>query len=353
MNNEKDQPFAPVYQSRASNTAVEPKGQISPMLVSVIIPAFNEEKNIGNCLKSLLCQDFPRDSFEVILVDNGSADRTAEIALSFASSLHLIILREENVRISGLRNLGASKACGEILVFMDADCAVPAPNWLQDVIALFQNGGQGVLGAFYRVPDNYSWVAHIWSRYQEETKRGNVSHVPAGNLLMRRSNFLQVGGFNELIQTNEDYELCKRVREAGLSVLADPALSVLHFGTPQTLAAFYRQQRWHGTDVARVYFRSSIADRNARAVLFALYTLCCEIGIGGGILWGILAGYWRLLGISCVAIWLPPVALSLRRILAQKRWRDFFPLSLLYLIYGLARANCLWNPARRKANRKK
>ncbi len=111
------------------------QGLIGETQVSIIIPAFNEARVIGKCLDSLTRLDFPPDHFEVILVDNGSADATVEIAKSFADRLNLTVLQKHGVKISALRNLGANAASGAILAFLDADC-LPPPSWLTDILAL-------------------------------------------------------------------------------------------------------------------------------------------------------------------------------------------------------------------------
>ena len=103
--------------------------QLPVVSVSIIIPALNEARMIGKCLDSLTQLDFPRDHFEVILVDNGSTDDTIKIARSFTDRLRLRILQKKGVRISGLRNLGAREAQGEVVAFLDADCLAPS-NWL-------------------------------------------------------------------------------------------------------------------------------------------------------------------------------------------------------------------------------
>ncbi len=308
--------------------------------ISVIVPALNEARVIGHCLESLAASDFPKEQFEVILVDNGSKDATVEIARSFSERMQVTILERRGVRISGLRNWGVKHASGEIVAFLDADCVAP-PSWLKDILAFAPKDGMGVIGANYLLPEGSTWVGRTWHDYQEAPKSGDVSHVPAGDLVMRREDFLQVGGFDESIQTNEDYELCERVRAAGMPVRAFPQLGVVHLGTAQSLKVFYRKQRWHGTHVVRVFLRDVFGSDNRNAVLFAAYTLFGLLGIIGGIAWAALGGPWLVPLLGVVALALPPSVLTARRILKGGRWRDFPALFTMYLTYGVARANAL------------
>jgi glycosyltransferase involved in cell wall biosynthesis len=308
--------------------------------VSIIIPALNEEKMIGRCLESLAQLDLPRDRFEVILVDNGSSDRTVSIARSFAERLNLRILEKTGVRISGLRNLGAREARGGVLAFLDADCLAPR-DWLDRILELTPARYGGIVGAYYLLPENSTWVGRIWHRYQEAEKSGEVSHVPAGDLIMRREDFLRLGGFDETIQTNEDYELCERVRAAGMKVQAFPQMGVVHLGTAQSLPVFFRKQAWHGTHVVKVFLRNIGGSHNLRAVLFAAYTLLCVSAMIGAITWSALGGPRLAPAIAMAALLLPAVALATRQTASSRRWTDFFPLTALYLTYGLARAKAL------------
>jgi glycosyltransferase involved in cell wall biosynthesis len=314
--------------------------EAASLSVSIIIPALNEEKMIERCLESLAQLDFPRDRFEVILVDNGSIDRTVAIAKSFEDRVKLTILKKTGVRISALRNLGAREARGSILAFLDADCLAPR-DWLDRIVELTPPQAAGIVGAHYLLPEDSSLVGRTWHRYQEAGKSGEVSHVPAGDLIMRREDFLRLGGFDETIQTNEDYELCERVRAAGMNVRAFPEIGVVHLGTAQSLRVFFRKQSWHGTHVVKVFLRNVSGSHNLKAVLFAAYTLLCAFAVFGALAWSAFGGPWRAPLVAVIALLLPPVALSIRRVASSKRWSDFFPLTALYLTYGLARAKAL------------
>ena len=322
-------------------TSITQPTPASVVSISIIIPALNEEKMIGLCLESLTRLTFARDRFEVLIVDNGSRDRTLAIAESFKDRLDLKVLQQANVRISALRNLGARAAAGEILAFLDADCLAPA-DWLDRIFALAPGDGAGVLGAHYLLPQDSSWVGRTWHRYQEAPKSGEVSHVPAGDLIMRREDFLKLGGFDETIQTNEDYELCERARKAGMHVRALPQIGVIHLGTAQSLRVFFRKQAWHGTHVIKVFLRHPLKSHNRKAVFFAGYTLLSLLSVAAGLAWAFAGrGPWLVPAVAVGALCLPPTMLAIRHVLSSRRYFDFFPLFALYLTYGIARAKAL------------
>jgi glycosyltransferase involved in cell wall biosynthesis len=331
--------MTPLEQAGSTAVAASPV-PLPAICVSIVIPALNEEKMIGRCLESLASLAFARERFEVLLVDNGSRDNTVAIAESFQERLNLRILQKTNVRISALRNLGAGAATGDIVAFLDADCLAPV-DWLDRIVELALEGA-GVLGAHYLLPTHSSWVGRTWHRYQEAPKSGEVSHVPAGDLIMRRDDFLRIAGFDETIQTNEDYELCDRARKAGMQVRAFPRIGVVHLGTAQSLRVFFRKQAWHGTHVIKVFLRDAMRSHNRKAVFFAAYTLLCLFALVLASAWAWLRlGPWWLPGVAMAALCLPPITLSVRQILASRRWSDFFPLFALYLTYGMARAKAL------------
>jgi glycosyltransferase involved in cell wall biosynthesis len=327
---------------QAASAATITKSVLTAVVsISIIIPALNEEKMIGRCLESLAQLAFAHDQFEVLVVDNGSRDKTLAIVESFKDRLRLKVLQQAGVRISALRNLGAGTASGDILAFLDADCMAPA-DWLDRIVALANADGAGVLGAHYLLPEDSSWVGRTWHRYQEAPKSGEVSHVPAGDLIMRREDFLKLGGFDESIQTNEDYELCDRARKAGMHVRAFPQIGVVHLGTAQSLRVFFRKQAWHGTHVIKVFLRDPLKSHNRKAVFFGAYTLLSLLAVAVGIVCALaLHGPWLLPAAGFVALCLPPIALTIRRVLSSRRYSDFFPLFALYLTYGIARARAL------------
>jgi glycosyltransferase involved in cell wall biosynthesis len=315
---------------------------VSDPQISVIIPVLNEQAVIGRCLESLSNNAFPKSAFEVIVVDNGSTDPTIDIAKSFEKTLALKVLRLEKVHISALRNRGAAEARGRFLAFLDADCLAPA-TWLSNAMRLFQDPQAGVIGAHYGIPDDSTWVGRVWCQDRFAEKVGNVPYVPAGDLLVDRKTFSAIGGFDESIQTNEDFELCERALAAGLPVRSFPALRVTHLGTPRTLLAFYRKQRWHGTHVFTIFLRDPKKKKNRHPVMLALYTSMCLAGILTGSIFGLLGASWRIPAFFAALLLLPLLAIGFVRSARRRKWGDVVPLTCLYLAFGLARARSVLN----------
>jgi len=310
--------------------------------ISVVIPVRNEETVIGRCLKALVENKFPKGSFEIIVVDNGSTDRTLEVVRSFQSVINLSILVHAGAHISALRNLGACSARGAVLAFLDADCITPE-NWLEEAALLLREPGNGVVGAHYQIPVDSTWVGRIWYEDRFASKIGDVSYIPSGNLIVRREDFVQVGGFDETIQTNEDFEFCQRALASGLSVRSYPTLRVLHLGTPRSLLSFYRKQRWHGTHVVTIFLRDRQRRRNLRPILLACYTLLCLGGLlVGSLTWSLGRG-WDVAIYSAVLLAFPLFLIALGSSIRRKKPSDVFALTLLYLTFGIARAFSLLN----------
>lgn len=316
---------------------------MSDIVVSVVVPAFNEERVIGSCLEALRMQDFPITRFEVIVIDNGSTDRTLRIVRSYAEVLNIRIEVRPGIFVSELRNAGAEIAAGKYLGFIDADCLV-APDWLLNLTARFKSNSEQVLGSRYKIPERSSWMARAW--YADTLVEGVVSYLPGGSLSITRKDFFSIGGFDASLETNEDYEFCQRARDAGLLVRADPCLAVTHLGTPQTLKEFFRKQRWHGTHVFKVFWRSLPKLRNTKAVLYTLYVLaaCCAC-IAGAAWW--LFSHSAVILIAAVGTGAAgPVALGVCRAFSDRRPALAIHLIILYFMYGIARVCSLTSAGR-------
>lgn len=305
-------------------------------LISIIVPALNEERMIGKCLAALAAQNADPDRFEIIVVDNGSVDSTVATVREFHSQLNLSILSNRG-HVSAVRNFGAAAARGEFLAFLDADCCAP-PGWLTRAIPLLQSGDGGVMGGYHAIPTPSSWIARAWWGDLSKTKKGQVSYIPSGTLLVSRRVFVELGGFDENLQTSEDFELCDRVASAGYQVLAYPELSTVHLGTPQTLRAFYRQHKWHGSGVRTAFFKNVFHPRFAKTVMLTVYTMFWALVTLLTVPVAILTSHLSLLAVGLSFLLLGAAIMSIRDAAIRKRPALIVPLIPLYIIYGLARS---------------
>jgi glycosyltransferase involved in cell wall biosynthesis len=319
---------------------IEAEASRAQCLFSVVIPVRNEEENIRKCLDSIRRMKFEPEMFEIIVVDNGSTDRTKEVAASFRGTLPLQILDKPNAYIAAVRNAGAAVARGRYLAFLDADCEV-RPDWLTVAGEVLSEGNFGVCGAFYLIPEGSSWIARHWYQIRDSKPAGEVSYLPAGDMLVCRKVFDKLHGFDESIQTNEDYEFCQRIRAGGLPIRCEPRLGVVHWGTPQSLSAFFKKNRWHGMHVFRVFLRNLPALHNFKAVSLAIYTLICILGVIAGALFGLRSGDFRILGMFLLATLFPAVLLGVHSAISSRRIQSALPMTVLYLTYAFARAWCL------------
>lgn len=326
-----------------------PTAERPEIIFSIIIPVLNEERHIPACFDALARMSAPRDSFQVLLIDNGSTDRTIEVARRYAVSFTLAIHSHPGGHISTLRNFGARLSRGRILAFLDADCVVPS-DWLErareaflrDQLSSPGTAHAAIIGSAYRIPPDSTWVARAWNvNPRNRLTSGPVDWLPSGDMFVRRAAFDDVGGFNEQIQTDEDYELCRRMRARGYTVVSDPALAVVHWGTPQTIASFYRKEHWHGENVFQVFMNSHMKLWQSHAVEFGLLYVVLMIGLLVSIVLAVAAGMFIPLGVVAAVAVAAPAAPAILRCVSAGQSGLILRLMLLYTVYGVARAFCI------------
>lgn len=185
-------------------------------MISIVIPAYNEEKYIGVVLEALTTQP-TRLPFEVIVVNNASTDATAAVALGFVDKLHLRVIDEPKKGRGAARAAGFA-AAGDIILSTDAD-ATPPPRWVEQMHgALEKSGGVAVSGTCYI--NDLSWLENTIFNFIQPAAM--VAHrmvfghwwLTGSNFAMYKNAYLQAGGFKNL-NSQEDTELGERVRKLG------------------------------------------------------------------------------------------------------------------------------------------
>lgn len=292
--------------------------------VSIIIPAYNEERYIRQCLEALLPQVHAvaaeSVSCEVLVVDNGSTDGTRAIC----ESLGVAVLTAPKLRVGGVRNAGVAAATGTLLAFLDADC-VPKTDWLRQVLAS-QAEGPCLTGSTYALPERPHWMEAAWFGTEEGGRRP-ATHINAGNLVVPAADFRAVGGFDTSLASGEDFELAQRIRTR-LPVISDDRIAVVHLGNPKTLRRFVQREIWHGLG-ALASARHDWRDKPLFGTIGFFLGVCASVA---GVLTGLWTGEWTLLAISVGVV----LALLLVTVEYRTRLRHGLGLRLqLLLLYAL------------------
>lgn len=274
-----------------------------PPIVSIIIPVFNEERYLAECLKSLMALDYEKSHYEVILVDNGSTDKSLEIAKNYPINIFV----KENVKVGAVRNYGVTQAKGEYIVFLDSDCVVE-PNWLMYGVSRIQSTKNLVLGGQYLLRENPSWLEKYWVLNNSRSQI-YLTTLVGGCIFIRKSTFIALQGFNEKLNSGEDSDLTYRLKISGSDVEIDPKLSVIHLGFPSEILPFLKRQIWHSSDYI-TNLQGAIKDK------IFLLTIFYMAGFFSLILHALLEA--SISYISLAAVITPPILLSYKRIIRSR-----------------------------------
>jgi len=246
------------------------KAKAFPM-VSVIVPAYNEAKNIKRCLKSILKQNYPKEKLEVIVVDDGSEDKTYEIAKGFQKHGVKVFRKRHEGKARAL-NFGLKKARGELVAVVDADSILDR-DAIRKCISYFDSKevaavtshilprGNSLLEKLQRLE---FMVISVARKLQEAF---NLIYATPGPLsVYRKDVLLKLGGFDERNLT-EDVEICWRIIRAGYRVrMAYDARVTTKY--PKGLKSWLRQRaRWNigGMQTLRKHF-SAIFDEKTTPI---------------------------------------------------------------------------------------
>lgn len=204
-------PLKQIYLLRKQR--VNPK--IQPLSISLIIPAYNEEKYIGECLRSAL-KNGQGMITEILVIDNASTDRTAEIASGFPG---VRVVRENQKGITRARQRGYKESTGEILAFIDADTKMP-PRWIQNIPLKFMDKNLACLSGPYFYYDTNMFekllITIYWQVFAFPIYFFLGYMVVGGNFAIRRTILDKMNGFDTTIDFyGEDTNIARRAKEFG------------------------------------------------------------------------------------------------------------------------------------------
>jgi glycosyltransferase involved in cell wall biosynthesis len=318
-------------------------------LITIIVPTRNEEKYIGECLKSIYNFEIPKDyEYEIFIIDGESTDKTLKIVKNYSSvnkkdNIH--ILNNKNITQSFALNTGIKKANGTRILRLDAHCIYPE-NYLQNLIKTSERiNADNIGGIITTKPGGKNYSAHLVqaitthsfgvgnSGFRIGAKEGEADTVPFG--FFKKSLFKKIGLFDTRLLRAQDYELNRRITDNGFKIWLNPKISALYFNQ-KYLTQFYKKQ----------FFKE--APYNAYMWFLAPYTFeyrhaitgVFTIGVIGGILLSPIFPFIRYIFYFVMALYF---ALSIVSAVQQaKKYKLFFhvftlPISffLYHFLHGL------------------
>ncbi len=247
--------------------------------ISLYVPAYNAEHYLGRCLEAVRAQTLPPD--EVLVVDDGSTDRTAEIARSFGVT---VVPHGTNKGLAAARNTGLRSARNELVASLDADCR-PEPEWLERLAARFVGertalGGGRLEEAVQDTAGDRFRKLHMPQNWGREP-RTNPPHVHGNNNLGRRSVLLEVGGYDERLRTNfEDVDVSRRLRARGYDTYYEPSAVVWHLKEDDWYSVLRALWRYTQLGYEEAVNRANVLRRVARNVRVAFRLLTVDAHLG-------------------------------------------------------------------------
>ena len=311
-------------------------GSLVHPILSFVVPVRNDARRLRRCLETIRTTS-SHLAAEIIVVDNGSTDGSAAVA----RELGVRVIDLPNERVAALRNAGARLATGTLVAFIDADHEL-APGWAAAAVAMLDDPGVAAAGAQYHAPADGTWVQRMYDNFRRHD-RGfrSADWLPSGNLVVRRSTFEEVGGFDTSLETCEDVDLCQRLRARGWRLVEADGLRSVHLGDPATLRALFLGELWRGRDNLRVSLREPLTLRALPGTAFPVATLLALAGLAFGLLAWPLGG-WSLAGVAAVLL-LGLIAIRATLLLLRahgngRRGRLILDAVLVGGVYDVARA---------------
>ena len=224
--------------------------------VSVVIATFERPTSLADCLDSLARADYPRERYEVVVVDDGGRTDLSDVCGRAAQRVDIRLVRQSNAGAAAARNRGAAAARGDVLLFTDDDCRV-SPGWIRACVdALDASPGALVGGRTVNALAENPYASASQLLVNELCcPRGDrqPTFISGNNLATSRAAFARAGGFDETFRTSagEDRELSARCVELGQPLVYHPDALVEHV-SPLTWPMFLRQHLNYGRAAFRL-----------------------------------------------------------------------------------------------------
>lgn len=192
--------------------------------ISVVIPTYNEEKNIVGCLEGIKNQTIPKKDYEIIIVDAPSKDMTQELARKHGADRIII---QKSKGIGGARNDGFKVAKADIIATTDCDIGIPK-DWLEKLLKIEGTPYAAVTGTLYPLEKDLEskitvYILDQWAKLFNMIGQPLLSGTSSG---IKKDIFLELGGYRDDIQVNDDIELGFRMIKKGYKIKFDKSIIV-------------------------------------------------------------------------------------------------------------------------------
>jgi mycofactocin system glycosyltransferase len=311
--------------------------------VSIVIPVKDRAEELQRCLTSIARIDYPQELLQVIVVDDGSSDLSPKVARQCGA---LVVPSGGTGRgPAAARNVGARAATGELLAFIDSDCTA-STGWLAELLPVFNDPGMAAVGGQVdgmctaSAVDRYEAVMSslsLGSRERSGNAGDDTFYLPSCNLLVRRTLFLGVGGFDDEMHVGEDVDLTWRLRDNGWTISYLPVGRVYHEHR-SNLRSFMSRRFDYGTSegllqILHPHRRKRMVIPPLLALMLALCLMAPFAGwwtlmLAGGVLAADAAVVWRRFVRRRLPIGLPTLLAGRLRALGSLAY---------YLCYHLVR----------------
>jgi len=234
-------------------------------VISIIIPIFDAEKIIGACLDALFNQTVSCELYEVIVVDDGSEDKSGEAASRYKE---VKVLHQKHANAGSARNLGIKHARGDIILFIDADC-VAQDNWIEEMTSPFHDPTIAAVKGRYLTRQS-GLIARLVQlefeeRYRKMAKFEYTDFVDSYSAAFRKEVLEETGGFNPALSMSEDAQLSYALSKRGYKMVFNQKAIVYH-KHPDSIWKYFRVKFW------RSYWRMVVYEEFPYKALQDSYT---------------------------------------------------------------------------------
>ncbi|MBE9138521.1 glycosyltransferase [Nodosilinea sp. LEGE 07088] len=248
---------------------------------SIVVPTYNRPDCLRRCLQSLAQLDYPREAFEVVVVDDGSHQPLDDVVADFDPTIAVHLIRQANAGPASARNAGAFAARGAYLVFTDDDCQ-PASDWLTALDAAVAKDPQALIGGhtINALPDNlYSTASQLLIDYIYDyfnQTKGKATFFASNNFAAPSDRFRELGGFDQQfpLAAGEDREFCDRWLFSNYPLVYAPAMRIDHAHSLR-FTSFWRQHVNYGRGA--FYFHQVRSRRQAQPMAVEPITFYLEL----------------------------------------------------------------------------